>query len=69
MTREEAIRLVKEYDGKRPASLDVFLEYVGITEEEFMEIALQHAISPHVPDPSRIGRGEALWDQKLWDRS
>jgi len=69
LTREEAVRLIKEYDGKRPASLDVFLEYVGITEDEFMEIALKQAISPHVADPAKIRRSEELWDQKLWDRS
>jgi N-acetyl sugar amidotransferase len=66
---DEAVRLIERNDGKRPASLDVFLEYVGISEAEFMEIATRHAVSPYVHDPSKVARGEELWDQKLWDRS
>lgn len=34
MTLEEALPLI-EQEGKRPASLDTFLGYVGITEDEF----------------------------------
>ena len=69
LSREEAMKLVQEHDGKRPASLDVFLEYVGLTEKEFMAIALQHAVSPHVHDPTSILPGEKLWDQDQWNRS
>ena len=69
ITLDEAVRLIEEHDGKRPASLDVFLEYVGISEVEFMEIAKRHAVSPYVHDASNVARGEELWDQKLWDRS
>ncbi len=69
LSREEAIRLVEEHDGKRPASLDVFLEYIGLSEEEFMEIALQHVVSPRVYDPTAVLRGEKLGDQDQWDRS
>jgi len=69
LAREEAMRLVQEHDGKRPASLDVFLEYVGLTEQEFMDIALQHVVSPHVHDPQSVVPGEKLWDQDEWDRS
>jgi N-acetyl sugar amidotransferase len=69
LSRNEAIELVQEYDGKRPASLDVFLEYVGLTEEEFMAMALQHVVSPHVHDPQSVMPGEKLWDQDQWDRS
>ncbi len=69
LSREEAMRLVQEHDGKRPASLDVFLEYVGLTEEEFMAIALQHVVSPHVHDDQTVLPGEKLWDQDQWNRS
>ncbi len=69
LSREEAMRLVQEHDGKRPASLDVFLEYVGLTEEEFMAIALQHVVSPHVHDDRTVLPGEKLWDQDQWNRS
>jgi len=44
MSREKALDLVKGYEGKRPFALDLFLEYTGLTEEEFHEIALSHKL-------------------------
>ena len=35
ITIEKAKELIEQYDGKRPASLDLFLKFLGITEEEF----------------------------------
>lgn len=67
LTREEAARLAEQFDGHRPASLDVFLKYVGLDEKEFLEIALGHVVSPHKPDLDKVSRGEELLDQKLWD--
>src|SRR5688500_17996802 len=32
MTREEAMDLVAKYEGKRPPSLDLFLNFIGLTE-------------------------------------
>lgn len=69
MSREEAISLTKRYDGLRPASLDVFLEYVGIDETEFNTIALSHQVAPYKHDFSKTMQGQELWDQKLWDRT
>ena len=46
MDRETALKLEAEYDGKRPASLDWFLEQIGITEEEFNEIMKLHIVEP-----------------------
>lgn len=42
MTREEGLRKVAEYDPQRPASLNRYLDWVGMTEEEFMDIANSH---------------------------
>lgn len=69
MTREEAARLIEQHEGRRPASLDVFLEYVGLTEAEFMDIAMSHQVSPNAHDPGAVRPGAPLWDQPLWDRS
>jgi len=69
LSRDEAMKLVQEHDGKRPASLDVFLEYVGLTEKEFMQIALQHVVTPHTYNPNSVIPGEKLWDQDQWNRS
>ena len=68
LTREEGLRLIVDHDGKRPASLDVFLEVTGLTEAEFNEIAAQHVVHPHQHDSSSVTRGAGLWDQKLWNR-
>ena len=35
MTIEEAKILNEKFDGIKPKSLDIFLEYVGLTEKEF----------------------------------
>ena len=67
MTRDEALEMIKKYEGFRPASLDVFLKAMNMTEEEFNKIALTHVVAPHVPsDLSKVKRGPELWDQKLW---
>ena len=67
MTREEGLALVEQYEGRRPASLDVFLKQMNMSEKEFNKIALQHVVAPHVaPDLSTLPRGEELPDQKEW---
>mgnify|MGYP001314285000 CR=1 FL=1 len=38
MTREEAFKIAKEYDSKKPKSLDYYLKITGYTEEEFTSI-------------------------------
>ncbi len=65
--REEALKAIKAYEGKRPHSLPVFLKMLNITEEEFNGIALAHNIPPHKCDFSHICTGPKLWDEDLWD--
>ncbi len=48
LTREEGLKLIKRYDGKRPAALDMFLEILGINEEQFMDIVAKNVVVPHV---------------------
>lgn len=70
LDREAAAELIQSADGKRPASLDVFLEYVGINEERFMEIVSKHTVAPwEQPDVDGLSRGEPLWDMDQWDRT
>ena len=66
---DEARRLIADHDGKRPASLDVFLEYTGLDEEEFLEIALSHVVDPWRPVISEIGFGKPTRDMEDWDRT
>lgn len=67
MTREEALGLIAKHEGKKPKSLKVMLEYLGISEEEFHEICAWHLIQPApVIKPHDLPEGEELWDQGLW---
>lgn len=68
LTREEGIALMKAFDGRRPASLDIFLNYLGISEEEFMEIARDHIVAPNRWNNEPPSPGEKLWDHDLWDK-
>ena len=68
--RDEGAALIAEHDGKRPASLDVFLEYVGIDEQEFMDIVSTHTVAPwQQPDPASLRHGAPLADMPMWDRT
>lgn len=48
LDRETAVKLVETYDGKRPPSLDIFLEILQLDEKSFMEIVAPHVVPPHV---------------------
>jgi len=67
MGHEEAMELVKKYEGRRPQSLRILLETLKITEEEFMKIALEHMISPYKHDSSKTEEGEDIADIKEWE--
>jgi hypothetical protein len=69
MHRDQALQLTEAYDGKRPASLDLFLQYVGISEQEFMDIAMSHMVSPWVYDARQTAHGKPLHDMEQWDRT
>lgn len=69
MTREEGGKLLDQYDGKRPPSLDLFLDYLQMTEEEFLSVAMRHMVSPHVFDPETVESGEKMPDMDRWDRT
>jgi len=69
MTREQAMKYIKKYEGAKPRSLEVFLEYLGISEKEFNVIVLKHLIPPAVRiEPSSLKYGKKLWDQDKWFR-
>jgi N-acetyl sugar amidotransferase len=69
MERARGWELTLEHDGRRPASLDLFLAFLQITEEEFVRIVSTHQVSPHRHDPSKVTAGEPLPDMPLWDRT
>ncbi|MBI2642561.1 MAG: N-acetyl sugar amidotransferase [Candidatus Wildermuthbacteria bacterium] len=47
MTREEGIEMVKRYDSVRPSDLDLYLKFMGMTEEEF-EASIGHLRDPQI---------------------
>lgn len=68
MTREEGLKLVEGYEGKRPPSLDLFLKFIGLTEAEFNEIAMSHMVSPHQHHPEKIEEGKKMHDFDQWSQ-
>lgn len=68
LSSEEAEQMNGALDGKKPRSLELFLSYVGLTEDEFNEIATQTSIPPYVHDFSSAGNAEKLWDHDSWDK-
>lgn len=68
MSRNEGQHLIEEYEGRRPPSLDIFLDFVGMTEAEFMEVAMSHQVSPYVHDPEATQPGRKTHDFDQWSR-
>ena len=68
ITKEDAKKMIKEFEGRRPPSLDIFLEYVGIDEEQFYTIAIGHQVSPWEFDPKSIRPGKKTPDFDQWIR-
>lgn len=68
ITRDEALDIIYQYEGKRPPSLDIFLDYIGLTEEEFMEVSLSHMVSPYYHDRKRVTVGKKTHDFDEWPR-
>lgn len=67
-TREEGMDLIDKYEGKKPASLEIFLEMTGLTEKEFYEIAKSHTVSPWKLNVFEQEAGEKLPDFNSWTR-
>lgn len=68
MSSEEGQRLVEAYDAFKPASLEVFLEYMGMTEREFNETVAKFAVAPWEPDFERELPETRLQDMDSWYR-
>ncbi|MBW8308970.1 MAG: N-acetyl sugar amidotransferase [Candidatus Paracaedibacteraceae bacterium] len=65
---EDANKIIHEYEGKRPPSLDLFLEYVGLTEDEFNQIVEATVVPPHKPNFNDIEHAPKTWDFEQWFR-
>ncbi len=67
INKAEAEKLVKE-EGKRPPSLEIFLEYVGLTEEEFNKITSSMSIPPYEHKFGSNETAEKTHDFEKWYR-
>lgn len=67
LQREQGMKLCEEYDGKRPASLDLFLKTLGITEAEFEQILLRCSVLDWGFDHNSVETGPELPDMSSWD--
>jgi len=50
MTKEEADQLIDEWEGRKPPSLELFLEYLDMNESEFNRIVERLVVPPFEPD-------------------
>ena len=67
ISKEKALRMIGDYEGRKPPSLVIFLEYLGLTEEEFNAIVAKTVVPPYQPD---FGAEYAPkpWDYDMWYR-
>lgn len=68
MERDEADKLISEYEGKRPPSLDILLEYLDMSESEFQEVVMDMAVPPQKPFFESIQIGPKTDDFGSWYR-
>jgi hypothetical protein len=62
MKPEIAKELDEKYEGIKPRSLEIFLEYMGLTEKEFNEIIDTMVIPPHKANFKNNKFSKKLWD-------
>ena len=68
MSRKEADALINEFEGRRPPSLDIFLEFLEITEDQFNDIVLKLVIPPFSPEIDGIRSAPKTDDFDQWYR-
>lgn len=69
ISREDADNMIKKYEGKEPPSLEIFLDLVGITKDEFYEISKNHTVTPWKFKKFETEIGGKLPDFENWSRS
>lgn len=62
ITKDEADSLIAKYEGKKPPTLEVFLEYLEMDENEFNDIVEKTVVPPNKPN---FKKNE--WSPKTWD--
>jgi N-acetyl sugar amidotransferase len=68
MEKAEAEKLVQEWEGKKPPALQLFLEYLDLSEEEFNQIVRRLVVPPFTPEFGRIPWAPKTDDFEKWYR-
>lgn len=68
MEKAEAEELINTFEGQRPASLDLLLEYLEMPEEEFQSLVGEMAVAPNRPFFENIPVGKRTHDFGSWYR-
>jgi hypothetical protein len=69
MTSEEQRALVSQFEGQKPNALPIFLDYLGLTEDEFHSIVAKTAVSPwQAPDHRGLEWADKPHDYERWFR-
>jgi len=61
-----AKKIIDEYDGIIPESLDHFLKILNISEKEFYKIIMKHVVYPNKPNIKSMKEGPKLHDRDMW---
>ncbi len=68
MSRAAGLEMAAAHDGKEPASLPYMLDKMGVSREQFYEIAESHVVDPHTGIAGKnVEVGQALPDAPLWE--
>lgn len=68
VSKDKADELIADYEGRKPPSLEVFLDYLQLTESEFNDIVTKTVVSPHRPDFDKNEWAPKTWDFDRWFR-
>lgn len=68
IAKEHADKLIADYEGRKPPSLDLFLEYLGITEDQFNHIVAKTVVPPFQPDFKGMEYASKTSDFERWYR-
>jgi N-acetyl sugar amidotransferase len=68
LTLSEAKKLIADYEGMKPPSLEIFLEYMQLTEDEFNSIVAKLSVPPFKPNFEKIHWAKKTNDFKEWYR-
>ena len=69
ITIDKAKENIRLYEGKKPPSLDIFLEFIGLKEDEFYKVLKEHEISPHKFNLKNTDNGKKVHDYDKWEKS